>query len=156
NLGSSRAKVSANWTDLGFSGLAAVHDLWSHSNLGNFKNTFSATLNGHGSRLLKVVPSPDSKSVTPYEAESSVNTLSGGAAVRGCSTCSGGQEVGELLQGGSIQSNDVNVSRSGAYTLTLYYIDGSPGDRVVNISVNGVRVNTIHTHGTNDNQWTLV
>jgi hypothetical protein len=156
NLGSSRAKVSANWTDLGFSGSAAVHDLWSHSDLGNFKNTFSATLNEHGSRLLKVVPSPDSKSVTSYEAESSMNTLSGGAVVRGCPTCSGGQEVGELLHGGSMQFNDVNVSRSDAYTLTLYYIDGSPGDRVVNISVNGVRVNTIHTHGTNDNQWTLV
>jgi hypothetical protein len=156
NLGHFRAKVSANWSDLGFSGSATVRDLWSHSDLGNFENAFSATLNEHGSRLLRVVPSPDSKSVTSYEAESPVNTRSGGAIVHDCSTCSGGQEVGELFHGGSMQFHNVNVSSSGTYTLTLYYIDGSPGDRVVNISVNGGLVNTVHTHGTNDNEWTLV
>jgi hypothetical protein len=56
NLGSSRAKVTANWSDLGFSGSATVHDLWSHSDLGNFENESSATLNEHGSRLLRVIP----------------------------------------------------------------------------------------------------
>jgi hypothetical protein len=33
-----------------------VRDLWSHTDLGTFSNSFSATLNTHGSRLLKVVP----------------------------------------------------------------------------------------------------
>ncbi|HEY4034794.1 MAG TPA: carbohydrate-binding protein [Ktedonobacteraceae bacterium] len=156
NLGSSSAEVSANWSDLGFSGSATVHDLWSHSDLGSFENEFSATLNKHGSRLLRVVPSLASKNATSYEAESPVNTLSGGAIVRNCSTCSGGQEVGALFHGGSTQFNAVNVSSSGTYTLTLYYIDGSSGDRLVNISINGGSVNTVHTHGTNDNEWTLV
>ena len=52
NLGSSSATVKANWSDLGFSGSASVRDLWSHSNLGSFNGSFSATLNAHASRLL--------------------------------------------------------------------------------------------------------
>ncbi len=60
NLGSSSATVTANWSDLGFSGSASVHDAWSHSDLGSFTGSFSATLNSHASRLLKVTPSSTS------------------------------------------------------------------------------------------------
>ena len=56
NLGGSSANVTANWSNLGFSGSASVRDLWSHSNLGSFSGSFSATLNSHASRLLKVTP----------------------------------------------------------------------------------------------------
>ncbi len=56
NLATSSATVTANWSDLGFSGSAAVHDVWSHSDLGNSTGSFSATLNAHGSRLLTVTP----------------------------------------------------------------------------------------------------
>lgn len=56
NLGSSSATVTANWSDLGFSGSATVRDLWSHTNLGSFSDHFSATLSSHASRLLKVTP----------------------------------------------------------------------------------------------------
>ena len=54
NLGSSRATVKVNWSSLGFSGSAPVRDLWSHTNLGSFNGSFSATLNAHASRLLTV------------------------------------------------------------------------------------------------------
>jgi hypothetical protein len=56
NLGSSTATVTANWSDLGFSGSATVRDLWSHSDLGSFSGHFSASLKTHASRLLKVTP----------------------------------------------------------------------------------------------------
>jgi alpha-galactosidase len=56
NLGSSTATVTVNWSSLGFSGSASVRDLWSHTNLGTVTNSFSATLNSHASRLLKVTP----------------------------------------------------------------------------------------------------
>jgi hypothetical protein len=56
--------VVANWASLGFSGTASVRDLWSHSNLGNFTGSFSATLNSHASRLLKVTPTSGSSSNT--------------------------------------------------------------------------------------------
>jgi alpha-galactosidase len=54
NLGTSTATVTANWSSLGFSGSAPVRDLWSHTNLGSFTNSFSASIPAHGSRLLTV------------------------------------------------------------------------------------------------------
>jgi hypothetical protein len=56
NLGGSAATVSANWTDVGFAGSAAVRDLWSHTDLGTSTGSFSATLNAHASRLLRITP----------------------------------------------------------------------------------------------------
>ncbi|MFC1433637.1 fibronectin type III domain-containing protein [Streptacidiphilus sp. N1-3] len=57
NLGSDPAAVTANWSDLGLSGSAAVHDLWSHQNLAKASGSFSADLPAHGSRLLRITPS---------------------------------------------------------------------------------------------------
>ena len=62
NLGGSTATVTVNWSSLGFSGSASVRDLWSHTNLGTVNNSFSASLNAHASRLLKVTPG---SAVTP-------------------------------------------------------------------------------------------
>jgi hypothetical protein len=56
NLGGASATVQANWSDLGFSGSATARDLWSHTDLGSFTGSFSATLNAHASRLLRVTP----------------------------------------------------------------------------------------------------
>jgi hypothetical protein len=151
NLDSSSATVTASWSNLGFSGGALVHDLWSHSDLGTFSGTFSANLPAHGSRLLKVTPAGS----TSYEAEASGNTLGGGAVVASCSACSGGQKVGYLGNGGTLQFNAISASRAGAYTLTLYYVDGSAG-RTINMSVNGGAQVAIATHGTNDNNWNFV
>ncbi|MDH6117703.1 alpha-galactosidase [Kitasatospora sp. GAS204A] len=60
NLSSSAATVTAHFPDLGFSGSATVRDLWSHTELGSSTGTFSATLNPHASRLLRVTPSTGS------------------------------------------------------------------------------------------------
>lgn len=62
-----------------------------------------------------------------YEAEASINTLAGGAAVATCSTCSGTKMVGFLGNGGTLQFNNVNAASSGSYTLTLSFIDGDTG-----------------------------
>ncbi len=56
NLGSKRASVTAHWSDLGITGPAAVRDLWSHSNLGDYNGSFRASLPVHGSRLLRITP----------------------------------------------------------------------------------------------------
>jgi hypothetical protein len=56
NLDSAPAAVTANWSDLGITGPAAVRDLWSHSNLGDFAWSFGANLPAHGSRLLRITP----------------------------------------------------------------------------------------------------
>ncbi|GLV55641.1 hypothetical protein KDH_24850 [Dictyobacter sp. S3.2.2.5] len=153
NLNGSAANVTANWSDLGFSGSASVRDLWSHSDLGNFNNNFSASLNGHGSRLLKVTPV--NTSTLSYEAEAANNTIGGGASVVGCSACSGGQKVGNIGSGAYVQLNSIYASNSGSATATIYYIDGDTG-RSAQLGVNGGAATTLNFHGTNDNNWNTV
>ncbi|MEV6007916.1 ricin-type beta-trefoil lectin domain protein [Streptomyces sp. NPDC051976] len=56
NLAGSTADVTATWSDLGFTGSAAVRDVWSRTDLGTSSGSFTASLPSHGSRLLKVTP----------------------------------------------------------------------------------------------------
>jgi hypothetical protein len=56
NLGSGTATATAHFADLGFSGAADVQDLWSGSDLGSSTGSFSASLAGHASRLLRITP----------------------------------------------------------------------------------------------------
>ncbi|MEV6610753.1 glycoside hydrolase family 27 protein [Kutzneria sp. NPDC051319] len=55
NLGDAPATVTANWTDLApHRHSAFVRDVWTHRNLGVARDSFSATLAPHASRLLTV------------------------------------------------------------------------------------------------------
>ncbi|MBM9509910.1 fibronectin type III domain-containing protein [Actinacidiphila acididurans] len=56
NLGSGYSDVTADFSDLGITGKAAVRDLWSHNSLGTVGGSFTANLPPHGSRLLKLTP----------------------------------------------------------------------------------------------------
>jgi len=56
NIGGGSANVEVNWSDLGFSGLATVRDLWRRNDTGSFSDRYSSNLNSHGSQLLKVTP----------------------------------------------------------------------------------------------------
>ena len=58
NLSANRATVTANWTDLGFSGNANVRDLWTRTELGSFNGKWGASIPKHGTRLLRVTPGP--------------------------------------------------------------------------------------------------
>jgi hypothetical protein len=157
NLGGSTATVTANWSSLGFSGAATVRDLWSHTDLGTSTNSFSATLNAHASRLLKVVPGSGGGGggAKSYEAESSANTLGGRAVIAACSGCSGGEKVGYVGLSGTLQFNNVQASSAGTHTLTIYYVDGDAG-RSAQMSVNGATATTISFHGTNNANWNVV
>jgi hypothetical protein len=68
--------------------------------------------------------------------------LSNGAQVLSCSNCSGGARVGALGRrsngaDGTLLFNNVNKNSAGQYTLTLYYSNGSTGNRDLDISING-------------------
>ncbi len=89
NLSGSAATVSVNWQDIGFTGAsAAVHDDWSHANLGTFAGGYGVSLPAHGSTLLKVTPtgavSYTAMSYNIVNADSGLNL-----AVSGNSTASG-------------------------------------------------------------------
>ena len=75
-------------------------------------------------------------STTSYEAEAASNTLTGAATEQSCSACSGGNSIGNLGMGNTLQFNNVNVTSAGTYTLTLSYIDGDAG-RTDILTVNG-------------------
>ena len=57
NLSGSTATVTVSWSDLAFSGSAAVRDLWSRADKGTFTGSYSVSLPAHGSTVLHVVPS---------------------------------------------------------------------------------------------------
>lgn len=133
NLGSSSSTVTATWATLGFTGVAAVTDLWTNANLGNFSGSFGATLNSHASRLLRVTPQVAAKQ---YLADSSVNTLGGAAVLSAKNTGTDGVAAGFLGNGGTVQFNNVWASAAGSYNVTILYFDGDTG-RSANISVNG-------------------
>ena len=80
---------------------------------------------------------------TSYEAESAANTIAGGAAVASCSTCSGGEKVGFVGEGGTVTFNGVNVASAGTYQVTIAYLDGSATGRQATITVNGATPQTV-------------
>jgi hypothetical protein len=91
-----------------------------------------------------------------YEAESSSNTLAGGAVVQTCSGCSGGRNVGYIGNGGTLRFNGVTVSTSGTHRLVISYIDGDTSTygigtyRNASISINGGTAFTVAFPATGD------
>ncbi|MFD0784561.1 alpha-galactosidase D, partial [Micromonospora azadirachtae] len=124
NLADAPAAVTADWASLGFTGKAAVRDLWNRKNLGAYRNKLTATLPAHGSRLFTVRPGGAELVATSYEAEAPTNTLSGNASVAGCDACSGGQKVGNLYLGGKLRINGVAAKKAGLYTINVAYVSG--------------------------------
>lgn len=73
---------------------------------------------------------------TTYEAEASVNTLTGSTKRKSYDAlhASGGSFVGDLGLGGKIQFNRIKANHTGEYILTIYYIakDSRPAKLLVN------------------------
>ncbi|WP_329556718.1 alpha-galactosidase D [Streptomyces sp. NBC_00696] len=135
NLADAPAAVSANWTTLGFTGKAAVRDLWNHEDLGTYTNKVTEALPAHGSRLFTITPRGSAVTTTGYEAEATGNTLSGNATVADCSVCSGGKKVGNLYVGGKLTVNNVTVAKAGTYQVKIAYVSGD--SRSASVSSNG-------------------
>jgi hypothetical protein len=54
NIGEQKQDVLIDWKDLGLTGTRSVRDLWSHKELGKFKETYSVSLNPHAAALITV------------------------------------------------------------------------------------------------------
>ncbi|MET8946371.1 carbohydrate-binding protein [Streptomyces sp. NPDC004542] len=132
NLADAPAAVTADFSSLGFTGKAAVRDLWNHEDLGTYQNKITEALPAHGSRLFTVTPHGAALTTTAYEAESTANTLTGNASVADCSACSGGKKAGNLYLGGKLRFDDIVVDRPGTYLVRVAYISGDA--RSVDIS----------------------
>jgi chitodextrinase len=86
-----------------------------------------------------------------YEAEASVNIVSGGASINDCGPCSGGKKVGNLGGTGHLTFPNVWAPRDGTYLMTVSYVDGDSG-RTAQVTVNGVPFR-LPLAGSNDNDW---
>ncbi len=54
NRGYSPASMTVNFRDLGISGAASVRDLWQHQDLGQMRDSFTATVPRHGVVMVKI------------------------------------------------------------------------------------------------------
>ncbi len=83
---------------------------------------------------LSVTTSAASSGSASYEAESSGNTLAGGAVVSSSANASGGAKVGYVGNGGTLTFNGVTAASAGNYVLTLVYLSAEA--RSVQVTVN--------------------
>jgi alpha-galactosidase len=63
NLGGATARVTANFSDLGFNGTAAIRDLWQRKEASTATGSFSRSLPSHGSALFRVTPDGNTTTV---------------------------------------------------------------------------------------------
>lgn len=58
NRNSSASTITANWSDIGITGSAAVRDLWAKADKGTFNGSYSASVPSHGTVVLKISSGP--------------------------------------------------------------------------------------------------
>ena len=146
NLGDEPAVVQAEWSDIGFSGPALVHDLWAGTDLGPADSGWSAPIPAHGTRLLRVTPS---RTAAGYEAEAAANQRAD-ASVAACTGCAGGLKVGDLE--GSLTFRGIGLRKTGVYDVTVSYVDGSAG-RPILVTANDEAGKQIVLGGADDGKW---
>ena len=54
NRGEVSAEITATWSEVGVTGRQTVRDLWRHLDLGDFAGQFTAVVQRHGVKLLRV------------------------------------------------------------------------------------------------------
>jgi hypothetical protein len=132
---SGTATVSVNFSQVGFTGSAAVTNLWSGASEGTKTNSYSASLRPGETRLIRAVPGSSPPGGSTVEGES--GTLAGAARLATCTACSGGQKVGYIGNGAAnyVTVNGVTPSAAGSRQLTITYL--LSGSRSFFVSVNG-------------------
>lgn len=129
--------VSADWSQVGFTGSAQVTDLWSGSGKGVIADSYSATLRPGETRLIRAVPT--SGTTARYEAEN--GSFSAGSTV---DTNHPGYSGTGFVNTGNATGAYVEwtVTSASARTVSLQfrYSNGTATDRSADISVNGTTV----------------
>ncbi|WP_245536482.1 alpha-galactosidase D [Terriglobus saanensis] len=148
NLNDIPSRVTVRWSDLGFTNVTSMKDLWNRIDLGPSTGSFSTVVLPHGSRLLKVRPQGvvHAAEGQSYEAEAAV--LTGNATVYACQACSGGSKVGYI--GASATSNavtftNVRVDKAGTYRMQVDAM--TQGPRALIFSANNGPSTTLNMGG---------
>ena len=128
------AQISVSWEEIGLepSSSATVRDLWAHKDLGAHSSGYTATVPA-GDVAMLMVRGTEGKA-TRYEAGSSANEFSGGAAAATCSGYSGGQSI--AISGERSLTFKIAPMKGHAY-LQISYINGDKVPRTAQLRVNG-------------------
>ncbi|MFE9424710.1 alpha-galactosidase [Kitasatospora sp. NPDC006697] len=153
NLAGTAQTVTASFADLGFTGSAAVRDLWTHSDLGSSTGSFTATLNPHASRLLRITPAAGARSdLLRYNL---VNAATGQYLdVAGSAGTDGAGLVQQAASGATSQQWQLVPTGDGSYKI----VNAASGD-LVNVpgssTAAGTQLIQYHDDHAANSQWTL-
>lgn len=114
NLSGGAASVGVDWPEVGFSGTAAVRDLWARTDLGSFTGRFSTTLPAHGAALLRVTPAAGSASTAMSYTLANAGS---GQNLAVTATAAGAGIVQEPADGQHDQQWQLVPAGDGSYTL---------------------------------------
>src|SRR6266542_1285552 len=135
---SASSTVSVTWSQVGFSGSAAVTDLWSGADVGTISNSYSATLRPGETRLIRARPT--SGAIVRYQAENA--TITPGTVDNNHVGFTGTGFANPDNVAGSFVEWAVNAESAGSQSLRIRYANGTTTNRPMDISVNGTVVAT--------------
>ena len=139
NIGVTAYDVRRNGTTVGSPTMTSFTDTGLTANTAYTYTVVARDAAGNASSAsapLSVTTSAGSGSgeAVSYEAESSGNTLAGGAVVASSANCSGGAKVGYVGNGGTLTFNNVSSGSSGDFVLSLVYLAAET--RGVQVTIN--------------------
>jgi hypothetical protein len=140
---SGNSTVSVNWSQVGFTGSAAVTDLWSGAGQGTVSGSYSATLRPGQTRLIRARPTGGT--ITRHEAEDA--TISQGTVATNHTGFSGTGFVDYTNATGSFVQWTLSAAQAGSAPITVHYANGTTVNRPMDIAVNGVVVSAARAFG---------
>jgi alpha-galactosidase len=167
NRNSSSSNITVNWSNIGISGSASVRNLWTHSNVGSFNGSYTATVAGHGVVMLKIstggsgggtpTPTPTPGSGGSFSGNYKLISRNSGQAldVVGASTANGAAVDQWPYNGNANQQWNIVSVGSGYYKL-LSRNSGQALDVAGQSTANGAAVDQWPDSGTANQQWSIV
>ncbi|MGO9273613.1 MAG: alpha-galactosidase D [Terriglobia bacterium] len=128
------AQIDVGWDKIGLdpSASATVRDLWGGKDVGSYLSRYTSTIPASDAVML-IIRGTDGKA-TRYQAASSANELSGGAAPERCKSCSSGRSV--TIGGDKTVTFKIAPIKGAAY-IQISYINRNQGPLTAELSVNG-------------------
>jgi alpha-galactosidase len=135
NRGTNVANITTKWSNLGFpAGSASIRDLWARAYAGNFTNSYSASVPGHGVQMLKIfhggtvpLPPPGTNYLSNLEWLSSTLTTNVYPTRLNLNT------VGDPIRlHGVLYTNGLGTS---SYSRIDYYLGGAASDFLSDIGL---------------------
>jgi alpha-galactosidase len=135
NRGTNTATITAAWSDLEFpSGSASIRDLWANAYAGNFTNSYSASVPGHGAQMLKIfygaavpVPPPGTNYLSNLEWLSSTLTTNIYPTRLNLNTAGGPIQLQGILY--------TNGLGTASYSRIDYYLGGCASEFLADIGI---------------------